>query len=138
MSEIPGAIDVGAGGEDTGRFGAAAEPGESVLLPTYGWVNLVSTDSRLDGAPVPAGTVVTAYDPGGMLIGRTVVEGEGSFGPMALYMDDPATIVDEGAEPGDAIRFRINGLDARSLGPDAPMWSFNGALLRLDLAAGAE
>lgn len=137
-SEIPGAVQVGPGAGTAGIQGAAGEPGQTLMLPTYGWVNAVSTDSRVGGEPIPVRSVVTAYDPGGSLIGRTVVVGEGSFGPMALYMDDPATLVDEGAVPGDPIRFQINGEDARSIGPIEPVWAFNGAMLRVDLAIGAE
>ena len=54
---------------------------------------------------------------------------------MAVYEDDPVTPVDEGAESGDEILFKINGLPAVVLGPHSPVWTTNGTLLMLNLAA---
>jgi hypothetical protein len=51
-----------------------------VLMPTFVWINALSFSSRLDGGPVPIGSVITAYDPQGTLIGRTPCPGRGNMG----------------------------------------------------------
>ena len=106
------------------------------LTPTYAWVNVYSLSSTVRGEPVHHGAAVLAYDPDGVLIGRSTVDLDGRFGVMALYMDDPATPVDEGALPGDALSFQIDGEPAVVVGPDAPIWTANGAVLSLDLVVG--
>jgi len=52
---------------------------------------------------------------------------------MPLYQDDPQTSVDEGADPDDVLVFLVNGFVAQAVGPDRPVWTANGDLLRLDL-----
>ncbi|MGQ9715431.1 MAG: hypothetical protein ACUVST_11820, partial [Anaerolineae bacterium] len=105
------------------------------LTPTNEWVNFWSTNTTLHGAPVPVGAVVQAFDPTGVPCGVYTVTMAGSYGLMAVYRDDPYTPEDEGADPGDVITFTINGLRADPLGPDNPIWTQNGANLRVDLAA---
>ena len=105
------------------------------LRPTFAWINAFGLSSIFNGRPLAAGDIVTAYDPEGNLIGRATVTTEGSYGLMALYMDDPSTAVDEGAEPGDLVNFKINGVTAAVIGPQAPVWTDNGAVLQLNLTA---
>lgn len=105
--------------------------------PTNEWVNFYGLNTTLNGAPVPVGAVITAYDPSGVLCGQFVVHTAGQYGVMPVYRDDPATSVDEGAQPGDTLTFRINGQPATVLGPGAPRWTANGDVIFLDLAAGA-
>ncbi len=105
------------------------------LRPTFSWANVFSDSSTVNGVPVQVGDVVTAFDPEGTLVGHFTVIREGQFGLMALYEDDPATSVDEGAVVGDEIRFEINGLPTVVLGPHEPIWTANGALLMLNMAA---
>jgi hypothetical protein len=132
----PGAVEfVMAPGQLPGGLSAAPEQVTEVLTPTYSWVTAFSLNSTLDGKPVPAGAVVTAYDPQGVLLGRVVVQRPGQYGVMPLYMDDPGTSVDEGARPGDVLQFRINGVIAAVTGTSAPVWTYNGAILAIDLAA---
>lgn len=125
--------------------GAPTEPGEpilpsepevkDVLHPTPSWVNVFSPESTLNGQPLSVGDVVTAYDGVGVQIGKATVEVAGKYGLMALYMDDPSTSLDEGAVPGETISFRINGIAALVTGPHEPVWSTNGDVLMLNLAA---
>ena len=122
---------------DRGKTGSAAPESEPrTLNPTYGWVNAFSEASVLNGVPVPVGSIVTAYDPDGVLIGRAAVISPGEYGAMPLYMDDPSTMVDEGATSGDLITFKINGLTIVVLGPSEPVWTKNGGILVLNLASG--
>ena len=85
---------------------------QSPVRPTTEWVNFYSENSTLSGAPIPVGSVVWAYDASGNVCGEFVVHTAGEFGLMACYLDDPTTPVDEGVEPGDLVRFTVNGLEA--------------------------
>jgi len=99
------------------------------------WLNVWGLDSVLDGQPLPAGTVITAYDPQGVVCGGFVVVQPGEYGLMAVYRDDPLTSEDEGLTPGETMEFRINGLKAQVIGPDEPIWTAMGDLKQLELAA---
>ena len=52
--------------------------------------------------------MITALDPQGVVCGATIVTGDGRFGYLACYGDDPDTPVDEGARPGDTITLQAN------------------------------
>lgn len=132
----PGAIAVSIVPAGQDMYGTDAAIRTVFLTPTYAWVNVYSLSTTVRGEPVQRGSVVLAYDPDGVLIGRTTVDRDGRFGVMALYMDDPATPVDEGALPGDAVSFQIDGEPAVVVSPDAPVWTANGAVLSLDLVVG--
>ena len=69
-------------------------------------------NATLDGAPIPVGAVVTAYDPDGVWCGEFTVTTVGQYGFLPVYGNDSTTDVDEGAVAGDTISFRINGYDA--------------------------
>ena len=64
------------------------------------------------GGPVPVGSIIDAYDPDGVRCGTQMVTTAGKYPAMPVYRDDPFTQEDEGANPGDNIRFFINGLEA--------------------------
>ncbi len=86
------------------------EPTSVTPTPTF---KNYSGDILFNGESAPAGTVVDAYDPDNVHCGTYVVGTSGVYGSMAIYGDDPATPgIDEGAEPGDSITFRINGASA--------------------------
>lgn len=106
------------------------------LHPTNRWVDAYSLRSTLDGQPLPAGSVIEAFDPDGVKIGHFVVVEAGRFGPMPLYGDDPYTPEDEGAQPGGRITFTINGLRALT-SPARPIWSGEYGLLQVDLRTSA-
>lgn len=96
-----------------------------IVIPTSEWINVYCLEPMLNDRLLRTGDVITAYDPDGVLCGMdTVVVGEG-FGFMPVYRDDPYSIQDEGAEPGDLISFRINGLTVNSVPLVA--WTENGA-----------
>ena len=103
-------------------------------LPTNEWVNFLSSNTTLDGSPVPVGAVVNAYDPDGVWCGTFTVHTTGEYGFLIVYRDDVSTTaVDEGASPGDTITFYINGHLALPLDPDAPVWTANGDIIQLNL-----
>ena len=107
------------------------------LTPTNEWVTFYGVSCTLNGAPLPIGATVTAYDPSGVLCGQFVVHTAGSYGVMPVYRDDPMTAGDEGAQPGDLISFKINGQAATAAGPDTPTWTSNGALIHIELSSGS-
>lgn len=80
----------------------------------------------IDGKPASIGTVIDAFDPQGVRCGTFIVNevpGEGEYGFMHVYGDDDTTPdFDEGAEPGDIIRFSVDGMPAETAGPDEPIW----------------
>lgn len=82
------------------------------------WAKDFRGHAYINGSLAPKGTVIDAYDPddvhcGTFTIGENV-DSIGLFGPLFVYGDDPYGTgdqdIDEGAEPGDSIRFKINGI----------------------------
>ncbi len=140
---LTGLIGIGRGGEEDDIIAPAgadynngtAELG--VSSPTNRWVDFYSLDSTLDGAPLPAGSVITVLDPDGVVCGAFSVARAGSYGLMPAYGDDPDTEIDEGAVSGDRLEFRINGVAAAALGPDDPVWTTMGVARNVDLAGPA-
>jgi len=103
-------------------------------IPTNEWVNYYSSNTTLDGSPIPVGAVVNAYDPDGVWCGNFIVTTQGQYGFLLVYRDDATTAgIDEGAEPGDTITFHINGHIALQLGPSDPLWTTNGDIVEIDL-----
>lgn len=102
------------------------------------WVDYYGTIT-LNGNPAPVGTVVEAYDPDGIMCGTFTVATAGSYGFIHVYRDDidtPGT--DEGADPGDTITFKINGLDAVPTVISGNLtWTSNGDNSEVNLASGS-
>lgn len=106
------------------------------VIPTNEWVNFWSDSSIVNFNPLPYGSIVQAFDPDGVLCGEYTVTAAGTYGLMPVYRDDATTAIDEGAEPGDLISFRIDGAPAIPMGPDCPEWSSNGDLKKVNLLIG--
>lgn len=106
----------------------------ATVEPTTVWVNFYGLESTFGRQPLPAGAVITAHDPQGVVCGRFVVTQPGRYGLMPVYGDDPLTRKDEGAVPGDRLDFRINGLRAKVKGPDEAVWTEMGDLRQVDVA----
>ena len=105
------------------------------VIPTSEWISVWSDNTTFNMGPAPPGAVVRAYDPQGVLCGESTVATAGSFGLMPVYRDDPLTpLVDEGADPGDVITFEVDGVTALPAGPDAPTWTANGDVKKINLA----
>jgi hypothetical protein len=102
------------------------------LHPTPWFVDFVGEQSTLGGQPLPVGAVVRAYDPSGLLAGRTEVTLSGWY-LMPVYGDDPLTELDEGAESGDPITFTVDDYSAIPLGPDPPVWVAAGSRAHVEL-----
>ena len=106
------------------------------VTPTNEWVNFYGLNSLFEGSPLPVGATINAFDPQGINCGTFTVTTQGHYGFMLVYRDDALTPGDdEGAVPGDSIRFEINGAAAVTLGPEPPVWTVNGAILQVEIAA---
>lgn len=105
------------------------------VIKTNEWVNFYSTNTLLAGEPIPVDGVINAFDPAGTHCGTFTVSKQGQYGFLPVYRDDPLTPdIDEGALPGDTITFTINDIPAKTLGPKANIWTFNGDVIELNLA----
>ena len=97
------------------------------VTPTYEWVDLYCQGGALAfDEPVPAGSVLEAFDPDGNVCGRWVFTTPGTFGFMPVYVDDPySPSVDEGCVVGNEITLKLNG-GAVDLTGDPLVWTGNG------------
>ncbi len=102
-----------------------ASPATGGPTPTYEWINVYCDEPLLNWNPLRPGAVIEAFDPDGVLCGRDSVRADGAYGFMPIYRDDPYSEIDEGAEPGDTITFRVNGQEVRTGTP--VVWTSNGA-----------
>ncbi|MEA2031271.1 MAG: T9SS type A sorting domain-containing protein, partial [candidate division Zixibacteria bacterium] len=101
---------------------------------TYEWVNFYCDNNFYFDEPLPIGSVVDAYDPDGVHCGSYYVTELGHYGFLPVYRDDGYTPEDEGADPGDTIRFFINGFEAET--DVEPVWTANGDSWQVCLDAG--
>lgn len=107
-----------------GQQGGGQDP-----IPTNEWIILYCPHAFVDSSGLVPGMVLTAYDPQGVLCGKGLVDTTGKFGPMLVYADDPYTAVDEGAQPGDVISFKLNG---QTVFPTPPViWTRNGDVFQV-------
>ncbi|MCG8374701.1 MAG: choice-of-anchor D domain-containing protein [Balneolales bacterium] len=104
------------------------------VFPTNEWINIYSDGNvYVNNELALPGDTVKAYDNDGVLSGQFIIESEGKFGLMAVYRDDPLTELDEGADPGDVITFRINNINAiTDAGP--VQWTSNGDVIEVGLS----
>jgi uncharacterized repeat protein (TIGR01451 family) len=78
------------------------------VQPTYAWANFYGELALPGGTPVPTDTIILAVDPQGVICGATMVWEPGMYGLLACYGDDPQTVADEGAQPGDVIELFVS------------------------------
>jgi len=105
------------------------------IHPTPFFCSFQDGVSTYNGRPLPVGTLVSAFDPDGILCGYFVVHTAGSFGYMPVYGDDSNSPEDEGAIHGQMITFRINGRLSTVSSGDAT-WT-NQSLKQVSLSATA-
>lgn len=82
------------------------------LAQSPDWINIYSTNSMLNGEPLPIGASVAVLDSRGTECGAFTVGKEGWYGLMACYHDDPMTPKDEGAVLGERLSFTVDGKPA--------------------------
>ena len=99
-------------------------------------IYFIGLASKLYGDPLPADACGEAYA-AGVLCGADYSVGDGMYG-VVCYRDDPGTPAKDGATPGDAITFRINGLPATIIGGERnPTWTFSLDQQTVELSAGS-
>lgn len=82
------------------------------IVPTSTW-DMFRGTVTINGQLAPPGTIINAYDPDTVNCGRDTTFDFGLFGYFAVYGDDSNTpLVDEGAQSGNLISFRVLGLPA--------------------------
>jgi len=97
------------------------------------FVDFLGRQSTLDDQPLLVGAVVRAFDPTGVLAGRSEVTLAGWY-LLSVYGDDPQTAeLDEGAVAGDPVVFTVDSYPAVPLGPDPSVWSQSGSRLHVEL-----
>ncbi len=80
-----------------------------LFTPTQSWMDFYGSIQSPFGDAISQAVTVLAVDPDGVVCGATVTRNSGLFGILPCYADDPNTPEDEGARPGDRIRFLVNG-----------------------------
>ena len=112
---------------DMGAVPFMGGPGE-VVVPTNEWI-VVYCSQDFPEMPGPL-MYIQAYDPDGVLCGQSEYRvGNGNYGLMPIYRDDPYTIRDEGCQPGDLIQFKIDGIPTQ---PATPVyWTTNGDIFEI-------
>jgi hypothetical protein len=89
------------------------------LTPNFTEFADSTKSTTYNGSQVVRGSIIEAYDPTNLLIGKWRVTSAGRYGFMNAYGDDPNTpSVHEGALAGDSIRFKINGRNATVISGD--------------------
>jgi len=73
----------------------------SPLVCTY-----IGQITLIDGPAMP-GTEIGVFDPDGVLCGSFRIKTTGQYGMLHIYGDNPDTQIDEGANDGDILSFRI-------------------------------
>jgi len=106
----------------------AAAAADEHVQPTSQWMGIYG-QLIADGESAPAGTVVDVVDADGNTAAWFEVHREGAYGYLPIYLDDPATAQDEGADVGEWLTVRVDGqpTDYRV------EWTEFGDLVQLDL-----
>ncbi|KAA3596593.1 MAG: T9SS C-terminal target domain-containing protein [Calditrichaeota bacterium] len=104
------------------------------IIPTQNFAFFYGDSCFQNGSKIQVGDSVFAFDPQGVKCGEFVVTTEGEFGLMAVYGDDLTTeSVDEGAEFGDKISFKINGESSLTTNENSDLWFGENSISKINL-----
>lgn len=78
------------------------------IHPTNEWVSLYCGSPALDGNQLMPGDIISVFDHDDVLCGIGTVRNDGSLPFTPVYRDYEGSPLDEGAEPGEALKFKIN------------------------------
>ncbi|KPA12215.1 hypothetical protein MHK_007579 [Candidatus Magnetomorum sp. HK-1] len=85
------------------------------------------------GSMFHKGDTVTVFDTDGTLCGKYVIKINGQYGFVHVYGDDPMSLdMDEGAVPGDSLRFYINDREILPKSGKPIVWDDNLTSLQVD------
>ncbi|MEW6050473.1 MAG: T9SS type A sorting domain-containing protein [Candidatus Zixiibacteriota bacterium] len=79
------------------------------VVVTSQWVDYFCDNNLLNDYPLPAGSVVEATEPGGLLVGQFYVTEFGKYGFMPVYRANDTLTDTLGAMTGDVLTFWVNG-----------------------------
>lgn len=115
----------GDGLSDAEEYVLGSDPGvfdRTITWPTPETSSLSMTifgTAAINTVAVDAGDEISVFDSDGVLCGHEIVDSVGSYGNLLIYGDNPATLdIDEGASPGEALRFKIWDASAQQV-----MWA---------------
>jgi hypothetical protein len=122
-------IDLGPSSSAADEVAAPASPPDEVtrVVPSMEWIGVWGDDVRVGGELVETGTEVSALDAEGTVCGWCVARAPGEFGLMAVYGDDPATQIDEGARLGEKITLVVGEYAFEGV-----EWTGMGAVIRFN------
>ncbi|MBI1801735.1 MAG: hypothetical protein HYR71_08925 [Chloroflexi bacterium] len=104
-------------------------------VPATPYKTILDGGITLNGAPAPAGTLVTALNPRGNIVGCVFVRTPGSYGFMNVYGEDSgANPLIPGMRAGEIVEFHVNG--ALSVAKPSLYWQNDLAEHVIGLTAG--
>ncbi|MFH1756137.1 MAG: choice-of-anchor D domain-containing protein [Candidatus Latescibacterota bacterium] len=107
----------------------------SALTPTTEWISVWGDSVEWAGDLADSGTVITALDEDSVVCGICNMTESGRFGCLSIYRDDPYTVTDEGANPGEVVRLYFNNVPHSKY----IIWTENGAVVDFDeITTGSE
>jgi len=95
------------------QYWAVVEFGKAsldILHPSNEWVDIYCETPVFNGESLQPGDIVRAFDGDMNLCGIDTIDAEGHLGFMPVYRDYSGSITDEGMDPGEMIRFTLNGI----------------------------
>ena len=107
---------------------ASSSPAGDHAYPTDQWMGIYGQLWIRDES-APLGTVVDVIDAAGNTAAWSEVHHAGNYGYLPIYLDDPDTERDEGADMGEWLTVRVNGYATDS----RVQWTEFGDLVELDL-----
>ena len=97
-----------------GAISASTDTGP--VVSGLDWCDLYG-DVQINGEIKTSQMIISVFDPDGTLCGSGVAHQDGTWGVLHIRGDDPETSGDEGAEEGDILTIRVNGVLASTSEP---------------------
>jgi hypothetical protein len=106
------------------------------VIVTDRWEDFYSLDARVNGEPIPPGSRVSVYDSDGHKVGECVVHTSGQVGVLSVYGESALADAGAGAQVGEALTFRVNGVVAMAsdLAGNPVNWTGHGMLQQIQLS----
>ena len=106
----------------------ASAAADEHVYPTNQWMGIYG-QLLTDGESAPSGTVVDVVDEAGHIAAWAEVHHEGAYGYLPIYLDDPTSARDEGADVGEWLTVRVDGEPTKY----RVQWTEFGDLVNLDM-----